>query len=226
MDLPVDPVHMSVQEILAVLLAGHRTAAASGPEAAVLYLRRTLRDTLDLPHSVLMVIYDLLSEAQAELLDWDGCSASLAMAQEERKRALAEPPDELPTQSVGARKGPGAPASDAAQAQAGVPGPPRVVSGDPCLPPDFVAQDLRKPEVARDATVKRCSSCGKDVTHRSRMKDPVTKTYRCSECYGNRQGGQLRSRREPTRSILLLSVLSLLALITIGLLIWGLGGDT
>jgi hypothetical protein len=224
MDLPVDPVHMSVQEILAVLHAGHRAAAVSGPEAVVIYLQRTLRDTLDLPHSVLMVIYDLLSEAQAELLDWDACSASLALAQEERKHALAEPPDVAVAPRAGTRKGAGAPAQGLSQTLAGVASFPRAESVDPNQTPDFVAHDLGKPDGAREATVKRCSICGKDVTHRSRMKDPVTKTYRCSECYGHRHGTEGRNRSKPGTPVLWITVLSLLVLIMVGLLILGIGG--
>ena len=200
MDLPVDPVHMSVEEILAVLRSGHRSAAASGPEAAAAYLQRTIRDTLDLPHAVLMVAYELLSEAQAESLDWDGCTASLAKAQEERMLAQADPPPaNRPVASAAATL-------DAA--------PPAAVQD---MPP-------AGPAKRQDGGEKFCCACGKNVTHRSRRKDPLTRTYLCSECYG----GQPRERSQPraSRPILWITLLSLLGVIVFGMLILSIGGHS
>lgn len=203
MDMPVDPVHMSTEEILAVLRAGHSSAAASGPEAAAAYLQRTIRDTLDLPHAVLMVAYELLSEAQAESLDWDGCTASLAKAQEERKLAQTDPPP------VNRPIAPAAPPVVAA--------PPAAVQ---VLPPP--AAD--GPAMSRAGVEKFCCACGKNVTHRSRRKDPLTRTYLCSECYG----GQSRERSQPRtrRPILWIALLSLLGVVVFGLLIRSLGGHS
>lgn len=188
MDLPVDPVRLSVEEILAVLQAGHRAAADAGPAAAVAYLQRILQDTVDLPPAVRMVVYELLSEAQAELQDWEGCTASLNRAQEERRRAL-----ETET--------PAPPRKPDVRTQA--------VLADPA-PTVAVPEGLTAPR-------KRCRSCGKDVTHRSRRKDPVSGTYLCSECSGRPERNP--SRPGLRRPALWIAALSLLALAVFALLI-------
>ena len=200
MDLPVDPVRLSVEEILAVLLAGHRTAAATGPEAAITYLQRILQDTIDLPPAVRMVVYELLSEAQAELLDWEGCTASLARAQDERRLALeTEPP-----------RPPAPPREPQVQS--------RAAAADPTsASPRAVPEGLEAPR-------KHCRNCGKDVTHRSRRKDPVTGTYLCSECSGRPHPERSPGRPDSRRPALWIAALSLLALVVFLLLVLGTGG--
>ena len=71
-----EPVRKSVREILDDLLAGHGEAAYGGPELALKYLRRTFENQASLPNAVKAVAYDLLAEAQAQVGDWEGCSAT------------------------------------------------------------------------------------------------------------------------------------------------------
>lgn len=89
MDLPVDPVRMSVAELLSELREGHREASFFGPAAAIKFLQPVLWDTVDLPPAVQAAAYELLAEAQAELQDWEGCAASMAAAQGVVARAPA-----------------------------------------------------------------------------------------------------------------------------------------
>jgi uncharacterized membrane protein len=207
MDLPVDPVHMPVEEILAVLRRGYRSAAASGSDAAVAYLQRTLEDTLDLPHAVQMVAYELLAEAQAESLDWDGCTASLARAQEERKLALlASKP--AGRSAVTAFPLPSEPPAAAA--------PPLPVEAAP-LP----APAPPPPGNDRPVQEKFCCSCGRNVTHRSRRKDPLTRTYLCSDCYASRNPQPGRRPPVTGRPVVWITLLSLLAALVLGILLLG-----
>ena len=219
MDLPVDPVQMSSEEILAVLLAGQRAAAASGPEAAAAYLQRTIQDTFDLPHAVLMVAYELLSEAQAEFLDWDGCTASLARAQQERRLALAEPQPRARPAGTETGAPAGAPAFPTARVAATRPA--AVATAEAAAPP-AVKTATPEPGAGRQAVEKLCCKCGKDVTHRSRRKDPLTRTYLCAECFGGRHGAHGRSRRG--RAALWIALIPLLALLVLGMIILGIGG--
>lgn len=75
-----EPVRKSVKETLEDLLSGHKEAAFSGPESTLKYLRRVFEGQLNLPHAVRAVAYDRMAEAQAQLEDWEGCVASVAMA--------------------------------------------------------------------------------------------------------------------------------------------------
>ncbi|WP_306591729.1 hypothetical protein [Geothrix sp. 21YS21S-4] len=75
-----EPVRKSVKEILEDLLAGHREAAFSGPEAALKYLRRTFEGQGSLPNAVKAVAYDLTADAQAQLGQWEACAASVDAA--------------------------------------------------------------------------------------------------------------------------------------------------
>jgi hypothetical protein len=219
MDLPIDPVHLTAEEILAVLHAGHRAALATGPEAAVHYLQQILKETLDLPHSVVMVVYDLLSEAQAELMQWDACSASLAMAQRERRLAQL---------STGAEK------HKLAPQEVPVPLLPEILLTDtvlpsfsavvlPAPPPAKLDPVPPEPKPAPVAPLKRCCLCGKDVTHRSRRKDPATQTYLCSECFGSRPDSALQTRPRLQRPPLQIALIVLAALVLAGLLVASLG---
>lgn len=81
MDLPVDPVRMTVEELLFELRTAHQQAAIYGPGPAMKFLQLFLRETVDLPPVVQAEAYELLAEAQAALQDWEGCAASMAMAQ-------------------------------------------------------------------------------------------------------------------------------------------------
>jgi tetratricopeptide (TPR) repeat protein len=85
-------VRKSVKEVLDDLLVGHREAAFNGPEGALKYLRRTFEGQANLPLAVRSVAYDLLAEAQAQLGDWEGCSASVAAALSHLEAAEAEFP--------------------------------------------------------------------------------------------------------------------------------------
>jgi len=67
----------SVKETLEDLLAGHREAAFSGPASAIKYLNRTFEGQQNLPNGVKAVAYDLLSEAKAQLQDWEGVETAL-----------------------------------------------------------------------------------------------------------------------------------------------------
>jgi tetratricopeptide (TPR) repeat protein len=75
-----EPVRKSVKDTLDDLLSGHKEAAFSGPEAALKYLRRVFEGQVNLPLAVRPVAYDLMAEAQAQLQDWEGCAASVALA--------------------------------------------------------------------------------------------------------------------------------------------------
>lgn len=100
MDLPVDPVRMSVAELLSELREGYREASFFGPAAAIKFLQPVLRDTVDLPAAVQAVAYELLAESQAELQDWEGCAASMAAAQRVVARAPAAPSTASPIQAA------------------------------------------------------------------------------------------------------------------------------
>ncbi len=73
-------VRKSVKETLEDLRTGHREAAGNGPEAALMYLRRTFEGPVNLPNAVRSVAYDLQAEAQAQIGDWEGCTASVKAA--------------------------------------------------------------------------------------------------------------------------------------------------
>ena len=73
----IEPVRKSVKDILEDLLAGHREAAFTGPEAALKYLRRTFDGQGSLPNAVKAVAYDLSAEAQAQCGQWEACAASV-----------------------------------------------------------------------------------------------------------------------------------------------------
>ena len=75
-----EPVRKSVKDTLEDLLSGHKEAAFSGPESAQKYLRRVFEGQVNLPNAVKAVAYDLQAEAQAQLQDWEGCAASVALA--------------------------------------------------------------------------------------------------------------------------------------------------
>ena len=85
-------VRKSVKEILEDLRAGHREAALTGPAAALKYLQRTFAGHENLPYAVRTVAYDLLAEAQAQLGDWEGCTASVVAALEHLDDAREEFP--------------------------------------------------------------------------------------------------------------------------------------
>jgi imidazolonepropionase-like amidohydrolase len=74
----LEPVRKSVKEILEDLVAGHREAAFSGPQAAQKYLLRTLEGQQSLPNAVKAVAFDLLAEARAQLQDWEGVVKAVA----------------------------------------------------------------------------------------------------------------------------------------------------
>lgn len=74
-----EPVRKSVKDVLEDVLAGHREAAFSGPEAALKYLRRTLEAQASLPNAVKAVAYDLSAEAQAQVGQWEACAESVAL---------------------------------------------------------------------------------------------------------------------------------------------------
>lgn len=196
MDLPVDPVRMSVEELLADLQAGFGEAAVSGPEGMLRFLQGTLRDTLDLPPPALVLLYDLLAQTQAELQDWDGCALSLAKAQEERKQVRTEHPAEPPSL-------------------------PPIPLPEPEFVPLLVRREPPPQEVARPLPVqapvlKRCCLCGQDVSHKARRKNPGTQTYICNDCFANRQRaekGSWRRLNQPFAWILAISILALGALV-------------
>ena len=73
-----EPVRKSVKEILADLLAGHREASFNGPGTAQKYLTRTLAGQQSLPNAVKATAFDLLAEARAQLLDWEGVLEAVA----------------------------------------------------------------------------------------------------------------------------------------------------
>jgi tetratricopeptide (TPR) repeat protein len=75
-----EPVRKSVKDTLEDLLAGHREAAFSGPEAAHKYLRRTFESQGSLPNAVKAVAYDLMADAQAQAGQWEACAASVDLA--------------------------------------------------------------------------------------------------------------------------------------------------
>ena len=75
-----EPVRKSVKDTLEDLLAGHREAAFSGPEAALKYLRRTFESQASLPNAVKAVAYDLTADAQAQVGQWEACVASVDLA--------------------------------------------------------------------------------------------------------------------------------------------------
>ena len=85
-------VRKSVKEILDDLRAGHREAAMTGPAAALKYLQRTFVGHVNLPYAVRTVAYDLLAEAQAQVGDWEGCTASVNAALEHLEDARLEFP--------------------------------------------------------------------------------------------------------------------------------------
>jgi hypothetical protein len=66
----LEPVRKSVRDTLEDLLAGHREAAISGPQAALKYLRRTLEGQASLPNAVKAVVYDLVADACAKTGEW------------------------------------------------------------------------------------------------------------------------------------------------------------
>lgn len=73
----IEPVRKSVKEVLEDLLRGHREAALTGPEAALKYLLRTLEGQQNLPNGVKAVAFDRMTEARAQLQDWEGVEAAL-----------------------------------------------------------------------------------------------------------------------------------------------------
>jgi tetratricopeptide (TPR) repeat protein len=75
-----EPVRKSVKDTLEDLLAGHREAAFSGPEAAQKYLRRTFEGQTSLPNAVKAVAHDLSAEAQAQCGQWQACVDSVQLA--------------------------------------------------------------------------------------------------------------------------------------------------
>ena len=72
-----EPVRKSVKDILEDLLAGHREAAFSGPEAALKYLKRTFDSQASLPNAVKAMAYDLSADAQAQCGQWEECTDSV-----------------------------------------------------------------------------------------------------------------------------------------------------
>lgn len=68
----IERVQKSVKEVLEDLLTGHREAAFSGPASALKYLHRTMEGQHSLPNGVKAVAFDLISEAKAQLQDWQG----------------------------------------------------------------------------------------------------------------------------------------------------------
>ena len=74
------PVRKSVKDTLDDLLAGHREATISGPAAVVKYLRRVFEGQVNLPLAVRCVAHDRMAEVQAQLENWEGCAASVALA--------------------------------------------------------------------------------------------------------------------------------------------------
>lgn len=74
-----EPVRKSVKDTLDDLLAGHKEAAFSGPEPALKYLRRVFEGQVNLPNAVKAVAYDRMADAQAQVQDWEGCTASVAL---------------------------------------------------------------------------------------------------------------------------------------------------
>lgn len=75
-----EPVRKTVKDTLEDLLAGHREAAFSGPQAALKHLRRVFEGQANLPLAVRAVAYDLMAEAQAQTGDWEGCHDSVVSA--------------------------------------------------------------------------------------------------------------------------------------------------
>lgn len=75
-----EPVRKSVKDTLDDLLAGHKEAAFSGPESALKYLRRVFEGQVNLPNAVKAVAYDRMADAQAQLQDWEACTASVTLA--------------------------------------------------------------------------------------------------------------------------------------------------
>jgi len=74
-----EPVRKSVKDTLDDLLVGHKEAAFSGPESALKYLRRVFEGQVNLPNAVKAVAYDRMADAQAQVQDWEGCTASVAL---------------------------------------------------------------------------------------------------------------------------------------------------
>lgn len=74
------PIHKSVKEILADLLAGHREASHAGPASALKYLERVFEGQVNLPLAVRSVAYDRMADAQAQLGQWQDCAASVDLA--------------------------------------------------------------------------------------------------------------------------------------------------
>lgn len=66
-----EPIRKSVKDVFDDLLAGHREASITGPEAALKYLDRTLEAQASLPNGVKAVAYDLVCEACADLGRWE-----------------------------------------------------------------------------------------------------------------------------------------------------------
>lgn len=212
MSLPVDTVRMSVEEILADLHADHREVSAIGPEATLEYLERTVRDTIDLPQAVLMVVYELISEVQAELQDWDGCSASMAKALEARRLARAESPTGYLDPGKPAAPQTAAPIEPVPLKLRELPDLPSGASQEAPLRVEPALARSPEPVRAKESSTKFCCTCHRDVTHRARRKDPVTKTYLCNACYDLQRGAQAKIEPSLRRPILWIALLSLLVL--------------
>ncbi len=92
MDLPIDPVLLPLEQFQDLVRTEFEQVQAQGPEACLRYLRGILQDTIDLPPAVQMMVFERMAEVQAELGDWDACSASMARAQEARCQVMTEGP--------------------------------------------------------------------------------------------------------------------------------------
>lgn len=75
-----EPVRKSVKETLADLLTGHREASFAGPQAALKYLERVIAGQANLPMAVRSIVHDRMSEAQAQLAQWEDCTVSVSLA--------------------------------------------------------------------------------------------------------------------------------------------------
>ena len=67
----LEPVRKTVKDVFDDLLAGHREASITGPEAALKYLDRTFEAQASLPNGVKCLGYDLMADDCAQLGRWE-----------------------------------------------------------------------------------------------------------------------------------------------------------
>lgn len=178
-----------IQETIEALQMDVHLASLAGPAGGLEFLRQRINARPPLPRAALKVAYTLMADAQARMNDWEACQASVELA-----LALDRLPEpELSPESFDLEE--------------------EDVEADP--PSPAPAPGAAAPPAP---AVKLCRQCGKDVTHKSRRKNPATGSYLCSTCYHAQR--ETRARQATLRKWLVRGLLlTAIAAVAVGLIL-------